>query len=107
MNLKPIVEEDDEPAIIEKPKPVITQIKTHENTTAVQVNKVTNPAMTLQEELDAKRKEMAARASVAQKQVEEEEDDDPPPAGEFEYKMWCNKRNAEGLPIKPRPGPGG
>ena len=33
-----------------------------------------------------------------------DENGDPIPTGEFEYKLWCNRRKADGLPILPRPG---
>ena len=39
----------------------------------------------------------------AKEQEGVDENGDPIPTGEFEYKMWCNRRNAEGLPILPRP----
>ena len=33
-----------------------------------------------------------------------DENGDPIPTGEFEYKLWCNRRKADGLPILPKPG---
>ena len=33
-----------------------------------------------------------------------DEDGEPIPTGEFEYKLWCNRRKADGLPVLPKPG---
>ena len=32
-----------------------------------------------------------------------EEDEDPPPHEELPYKLYANRRKAEGLPVLPRP----
>ena len=41
---------------------------------------------------------------MTQIQEEPDDDEDPPPHGEFEYKMYVNRRKNEGLPVLPRPG---
>ena len=71
--------------------------------------------MTLQEQLQAKREEMIRRETERQTAAPQEtpkekvrddvdENGDPIPTGEFEYKLWCNRRKADGLPVLPKPG---